>query len=215
MNARERILGRIRQATGSGTAGEEDLSAWADAARSRPVPLQASAVGPARLRQFIAKAEAAAATVRRISSASELPRALARELRSRNLPPVIRTGTDPAFARLDWGTISHSVGPGRIEEPATLSRAEFGMAETGSLVLASGAANPVTLAFLGETHFVLLDERDLVGGFEDLWKAWRARGLDPRTVNIVTGPSRTADIGQVLQVGAHGPVALHIFLVTG
>ncbi|MCH8952975.1 MAG: LUD domain-containing protein, partial [Proteobacteria bacterium] len=39
------------------------------------------------------------------------------------------------------------------------------------------------------------------------------RALDPRTVNMVTGPSRSADIGQTLQLGAHGPVALHVFVV--
>ena len=114
---------------------------------------------------------------------------------------------------MDWGNIERTIGTGRIEEPATLSRAEFGMAETGTLVLASGPDNPVTLTFLGETHFVVLRERDLVGGFEDLWAGWRRRGLDPRTINMVTGPSRSADIGQVLQLGAHGPIALHVFLV--
>jgi L-lactate utilization protein LutC len=30
---------------------------------------------------------------------------------------------------------------------------------------------------------------------------------------MVTGPSRSADIGQVLQLGAHGPIALHVFLI--
>lgn len=213
MNARARILARIRRSPARSAAEGGALAEWAAAARSRPVPQQAAAVGPARLRQFIARAEAAAAIVRRISSVNELPQALARELRNRNLPAAIRTGADPVFERLDWGALARSVGPGRIEEPATLSRAEFGMAETGTLVLASGPDNPVTLAFLGETHFVVLFERDLVGGFEDLWVAWRAQGLDPRTINMVTGPSRSADIGQVLQLGAHGPIALHIFLV--
>ncbi|MEM6679474.1 MAG: LUD domain-containing protein, partial [Pseudomonadota bacterium] len=66
--------------------------------------------------------------------------------------------------------------------------------------------------FLGETHFVLLDASDVVGGYEEMWARWRATGLDPRTVNLVTGPSRSADIGQKLQLGAHGPVALHVFL---
>jgi L-lactate dehydrogenase complex protein LldG len=191
------------------------MAAWAEAARSQPVPQQAAAQGPARLDQFIAKAEAAAATVSRVQAMGDLPRALAHELRNRNLGASVRVGADPAFAELDWGNIEVSRGPGRIEEPATLSRAEFGMAETGTLVLASGPSNPVTLTFLGETHFVVLPERDLVSGFEDLWSAWRARGLDPRTINLVTGPSRSADIGQVLQLGAHGPIALHIFLLAG
>ena len=94
-----------------------------------------------------------------------------------------------------------------------MTRAEFGMAETGSLVFASGPDNPVTLNFLGETHFAVLRAEDIKGGYEELWAAWRQRGLTPRTTNFVTGPSRSADIGQTLQLGAHGPVALHIFLV--
>jgi L-lactate utilization protein LutC len=46
-----------------------------------------------------------------------------------------------------------------------------------------------------------------------MWAEWRQRALDPRTINMVTGPSRSADIGQTLQLGAHGPVALHVFVV--
>jgi L-lactate dehydrogenase complex protein LldG len=214
VSARDRILDRVRRSAARVPEEGGAMAAWAEAARSQPVPQQAAARGPARLTQFIAKAEAAAATVSRVSAIGDLPRALAHELRNRNLGASVRVGEDPAFAGLDWGSIEVSRGAGRIEEPATLSRAEFGMAETGTLALASGPSNPVTLTFLGETHFVALPERDIVSGFEDLWSAWRARGLDPRTINLVTGPSRSADIGQVLQLGAHGPIAFHIFLVS-
>ena len=132
------------------------------------MPRQAQSHGPGRLTQFMAKAEAAAATVGRVSSLDELPRALAHELRKRNLPAAVRIGAEPVFRGLDWGTIAGSPGVGRIEEPATLSRAEFGMAETGTLVLASGPDNPVTLTFLGETHFVVLREADICGGLRGL-----------------------------------------------
>lgn len=177
-----------------------------------PVPVAAQTIGPARIAQFIAKATAVDATVSRIGSLDDLPKALAEELRSRNLPAAIRTGHDPIFER-DWGTIEHTTGIGRLDEPATLSRAHLGMAETGTLLLASGADNPVTLTFLGETHFVVIAAEDIKAGFEDMWAEWRKRGLDPRTVNLVTGPSRSADIGQTLQLGAHGPVAVHVFVV--
>jgi L-lactate dehydrogenase complex protein LldG len=213
MSARDRILERVRRSAGRLEEEGGAISAWDEAARARPAPRQGATHGTARMTQFIQKAEAAAATLGRVSSMAELPRAAAHELRNRNLGATLRMGTDPTFAALDWGNIERSLGPGRIEEPATLSRAEFGMAETGTLVLASGPENPVTLTFLGETHFVALRERDIVAGFEDLWAAWRTRGLDPRTINMVTGPSRSADIGQVLQLGAHGPINLHIFLV--
>lgn len=198
MSARDAILARIRRSS-------------VDAPRhARVTPEQASPGD--KLDQFIAQAEKVNATTSRIASLDDLPTALAEELRNRNLPAAIRTGTDPAFQR-DWGTVEHSTGPGRIAEPATLTRAEFAMAETGSLVFASGPDNPVTLNFLGETHFAVVDATNVTGGFEELFAAWRARGLSPRTTNFITGPSRSADIGQTLQLGAHGPVALHIFVV--
>ena len=184
MSARARILGRIRAAAVPGDR-QAVVAAWMAAPGGGPLPHQATSHGAQRLTQFMQKLDAAAATVGRVSALAELPKALAHELRKRKLPARIRFGDDPVFAGLDWGTIGTSRGPGRIEEPATLSRAEFGLAETGTLVLASGPGNPVTLTFLGETHFVLLREADLCGGFEDFWTAWRERGLDPRTLNMV------------------------------
>lgn len=201
MSARDRILARIRRASPAGGAVPPPL-----------VPTLATARGELAVEQFIVKARAVDATVSRLASLDDVPGALAEELRRRNLPAAIRTGADPAFAR-DWGGIEHTTGPGRIEEPATMTRAEFGMAETGSLVFASGPDNPVTLNFLGETHFAVVDARDIVGGYEELWAVWRARGLTSRTTNFITGPSRSADIGQTLQLGAHGPVALHVFVI--
>ena len=211
MSARDGILGRIRRATGGGEAAAVDTR-LARPAQTAPIPAAARTEGDARIARFIEKAKAVDATVSRLASLDELPQALAGELRRRNRPAAIRTGTDPAFER-DWGGIERTVGPGRLEEPATLSRAQLGMAETGTLLLASGPENPVTLTFLGETHFVVLAAGDIRAGFEDMWATWRASGLDPRTVNLVTGPSRSADIGQTLQLGAHGPVALHVFVV--
>jgi L-lactate utilization protein LutC len=213
VSARERILGRLKRAEGAGAGRAAEVEARLAGHPAGPAPAQGRAEGAARVAQFVAKAEAAAATVSRIAGLEELPAALAEELRNRNLPAAVRHGADPAFAGLDWAVVEVSQGVGRLEEPATLSRAEFGLAETGTLVLASGPNNPVTLNFLGETHFAVLPAADVCGGFEDFWAAWRERGLDPRTINMVTGPSRSADIGQVLQLGAHGPVALHIFLV--
>jgi L-lactate utilization protein LutC len=214
VSGRDAILARLRGAAGPAEARRAAVAARLSArAQSAPVPATGQTEGPARIDQFEAKARAADATVSRLNSLDALPSALAEELRARNLPAAIRTGSDPAFAALEWGGVERSVGTGRMEEPAALSHAEFGLAETGTLALASGPDNPVTLTFLPETHFVALRAADVMAGFEDFWTAWRERALDPRTLNFVTGPSRSADIGQTLQLGAHGPVALHIFLI--
>jgi L-lactate dehydrogenase complex protein LldG len=218
MSARDSILRRVRDAAVRSAGADADRPG-AVAARLRgegpgaPVPAFARLDPPARLQRFEERLRAVDATVSRIASAADLPRALAEELRSRNLPAAIRHGADPLFGGLDWGGIDATTGIGRLEEPATLSRAAFGIAETGTLALLSGPDNPVTLTFLGETHFAVVSEADILGGLDDLWAALRAGGQDPRTVNLVTGPSRSADIGQILQLGAHGPVALHVFLL--
>jgi L-lactate dehydrogenase complex protein LldG len=215
VSGREAILARVRAAARARGQAEREAVVAARLAAHEPgiVPLAAQAAGRGRLTLFLNKLEAASASVSRISDVAELPRAVARELRKRNLPAALRMGAEPLFDGLDWGTLETSRGPGRLEEPATLSRAAFGVAETGTLVLLSGPDNPVTLTFLGETHFVVLRESELMGSFEEMWAALRTTGRDPRTVNLVTGPSRSADIGQVLQLGAHGPIALHLFLV--
>jgi len=214
VSARERILTRIRRSAGAGDASER-AERLADPRPRAPIPAQAVSEGEDRVERFLAQARKADATVSRIAAATALPRALAESLRDRNLPAAVRMGTDPVLAEAfgaDAAGLEVSRGPGRLVEPVTLSRAHLAIAETGTLVLASGPENPVTLTFLGETHFVLLAERDLCAGFEDMWARWRAADRDPRTVNMVTGPSRSADIGQTLQLGAHGPVALHVFL---
>ena len=216
VNARERLLTRLRAARHE--AGEADD----DAARNAVAQQLASraTVGPkpalaasGRVERFIAKAEAVHCTVRRLPSMQALPGAIAAELRDRNLPAAIRLGKEPEFASLNWGSLDATVGTGRREEPATVSRAAFGVAETGTLALLSGPENPVTLTFAGDHHFVALRERDVLLHFEDVWAEMRRAGLDPRTVNFVTGPSRSADIEQTMELGAHGPVAVQIYLV--
>ena len=216
MSARDRILTKITRQVAEGPpetrakAVNDRLSAPAQTA---PRPSQSRSTDAATIEQFAAKAIGADATVSHISSIEELPTALSHELRQRNMGQMVRMGDDPALAGLDWAGLEISHGKGRIDEPATLSVAPMATAETGTLGLLSGPNNPVTLTFLGETHFVAVHAEDITPGMEEMWAKFRASGADPRTINLVTGPSRSADIGQQLQLGAHGPVALHIFIV--
>ena len=87
-----------------------------------------------------------------------------------------------------------------------------------TLVLFSGTDNPTTLNFLPDNHIVVIEAKDIVADYETMWAALRARfgkGVMPRTVNWVTGPSRSADIEQTLLLGAHGPRRLHVIVVGG
>lgn len=89
-------------------------------------------------------------------------------------------------------------------------------AETGTLFLVSGADNPTTLNFLPETHIVLICAGDVAGSYEEAFDRLRAiygESTLPRTVNLISGPSRTADIEQTIVRGAHGPKRLHVVIL--
>jgi L-lactate dehydrogenase complex protein LldG len=90
------------------------------------------------------------------------------------------------------------------------------VAETGTLVLASGPHNPVTLAFVPDTHLVVVRNETIVGGYEEACKLVEAElgpSVLPRTLNLISGPSRTGDIGGRIVMGAHGPRRLAVILV--
>ena len=217
VSGREEILGKLRAVRESGAKPhgtavvEQRLAA---AAPPGPVPAIAPTTA-GRIERFTEKAMAVSADVRRVDGLAALPGAVAEELRARNLGTHIRIGSDPLLAGLNWGGLEPSVGAGRREEPVTLSRAAMGVAETGTLVFLSGCDNPVTLALLGEMHCAVLFVDDLLGNYEEAWARLRTAGGDPRTVNFITGPSRSGDIEQRIELGAHGPIAMTIFLVEG
>ena len=88
------------------------------------------------------------------------------------------------------------------------------IAETGTLMLVSGAATPSSVSLLPETHVAVVRCERILTGMEETWSLLRAElGSMPRAVNFVSGPSRTADIEQTLVLGAHGPYRVHIVLV--
>ena len=101
---------------------------------------------------------------------------------------------DPAA--LPWKDawdIERAFGPAESLDKASLSRAVIGVAETGTLFLVSGRDNPTSLAFLPETHMVLIAAGDVVGSYEEAWDRLRTEygeGALPRSVNLIGGPSR-------------------------
>jgi L-lactate dehydrogenase complex protein LldG len=80
-------------------------------------------------------------------------------------------------------------------------------------MLISGAETPTTLNFLPDTHIVVVGADQVVATYEDGWDRLRTHGGMPRAINFITGPSRTGDIEQRIELGAHGPRRLHIILI--
>ncbi len=221
MSARDAILGKIRRSLGV-TAEDPRRNATVDERLRQAAPGVIPARGQlgeaARLALFTQMAEKVAATVARVPDEAAVPAAVAEYLRANNLPAAVRFGEDALLAGMPWSrtavTVSHGASDGN--DPVGVSHAVAAVAESGTVVLASGKDNPTTLNFLPETHVVVLKAADVAGDYEATWAKLRGRygkGNLPRTVNWVTGPSRSGDIEQKILLGAHGPKRLHIVVV--
>ncbi len=169
--------------------------------------------------QFIKTLESVEATVAHLPELADVASEVARYQIVNDLAHELKCGEDKLIGDIDWSEQSDLKilsGPATGEDALSLTRAFAGASETGTLFVASGPQNPVTLSFLPETNIVLIRARDIVGSYEDAWLKlpWGTRGPQmPRTVNLISGPSRTADIEQTLITGAHGPRRLHVIVV--
>ncbi len=180
----------------------------------------AKAISRRALATFRFEAERAQATVAEVASLAEAPAEIARFLRDANCPATLRMGQDPRLAALPWRetALDISTGPSDGHDLNAVAFAFAAVAESGTLALVSGPENPTTLNFLPDNAIVLVSREDVVADYEFVFARLRAaygKGGAPRTLNFVTGPSRSADIEQTLLLGAHGPRRLHIVIAGG
>lgn len=220
--AREAVLGRIGKAL---AGNDEPARRAAVAARlagqsAHLIPARVAGKSAAALKAVLTEhLEGQSATVIEVARAGQVPGAIAGFLRSANLPQRVRTGNDRYLSDLPWSSepaLTVERGRAGATDEVGLVHATAAAAETGTLLMASGADNPVTLNFLPETSIVVLRADDIVESYEaafDRLRAVMGRGTMPRTVNLVSGPSRTGDIGGRLVMGAHGPRRLCVVIV--
>jgi L-lactate dehydrogenase complex protein LldG len=225
MSARDDIIGGIRRSLGRGPVAGEGAEAVAERVASHRrnlVPARATTLDAAgRVELFVKMAEAVQTTVARTASDRDIPDAVARYLASENLPAELKMAPDPGLDALPWSErplLQIRRGKAEPGDAVSLTPCLAAVAETGTLMLTSGEATPTTLNFLSDTHIVVVRAAQVVATYEDGWDLLRAQSADrlwglPRTVNFITGPSRTADIEQRIELGAHGPRRLHVILV--
>lgn len=156
-------------------------------------------------------------SVARVPDLAAVPDAVAGYLAAQNLPTDIVMAPHPDLQAIPWDTrplLRLREGRAEATDMVSLQHAFAGVAETGTLMLPSAPQRPTTLNLLADTEIVLLRASRLVGAYEEAWDLLRAElGAMPRNVMLVTGPSRSADIEQTLELGAHGPRRLHVLLV--
>lgn len=220
-SARDDIFATVRRSlgvTGRETTRRDIVDERLRRAPKGVIPARGQVAAEDLAALFRTQAEAAFATIAEVKSATAVPEAVADYLRGHNLPATLRLGDDPRLRAMPWQDTSLEIGRGASEgdDLNAVSHAFGGVAETGTLILVSGPENPSTLNFLPDNHVVILSVKDIDGDYEAMWDKVRiayGKGQMPRTVNMITGPSRSADIEQTLLLGAHGPRRLHIVIV--
>jgi len=208
---RDEILFRIRAGLGRAGSDRRMREDIADRLARRPPRHDRPAVPGDLARSFESCLTAVRGGFRR-TGADAVMQAIGDCLDEHELPPELMAA--PALEALTWPEgWTVSFGPTRGDDRVSVTPCFAAVAETGSVVLVSGRDTPTSLNFLPEVHIVLLNPDQLVANVEDVWPRLRAAGAPPRTVNFITGPSKTADVEQTIEYGAHGPRALEVILI--
>ena len=203
---RDAVLASIRQSLGRTGPSRDAI-----------VPLPGAGPRPSFdddvVERFEAKMLEKSATLVRLASFADVGAEVARFVASVNASQ--RLCVSRALAAIDWPAgfeVEHRAA--RREDETSVTPCFAAVAESGAVVTLSAPDTPSTLNFVPDNHIVIVQAAQVVRDFEDVWTQWRASGrLIPRSINMISGPSRTADIEMTIQLGAHGPRRLHILLI--
>lgn len=223
--SREQVLGAIRRGLRRGPLPEDQRMALVARMAAHPrhlIPARSRVPHAEQVALFMANLEREFATHNRVVP-YDVPAAIADYLAALNLPAELLMAPHPELRAFPWETrplLTRTEGRATGSEMVGVQHGYAGIAETGTLMLPSAPERPTTLNLLPDTAIVVLRTARIVGAYEEAWDLLRAEHVDartgdamPRNVMLVTGPSRSADIESVLELGAHGPRRLHVVLV--
>ncbi|HYB43200.1 MAG TPA: lactate utilization protein [Candidatus Methylomirabilis sp.] len=240
MATRAEFIGRIRREVGK-TAGL--FTARTAPRPARPaeaaelVKRQMAERWPQALDRFREEFERVAGVFHRAATRDEVSAIILAIARERSARGVV--AWDPASLGLDLGPALGAAGlsleamgaaevgeAARHRHRASAARSDLGvtgvdfaLAETGTLILLSGAGRPRSTSLLPATHVAVFDRRRLLESLEQVGVVLEALHVDPSrsmsgaVINFITGPSRTADIELTLTRGVHGPKEVHAVFV--
>ncbi|MCC6609780.1 MAG: lactate utilization protein C [Burkholderiales bacterium] len=214
-DARASILARIRRAQGRGASrpSEAELEAVETYLRAHPrgpVPR----VEEDLVVRFRTRAEAMQSTTDLVDGWRAVPEAAARYLRANGLPASGCVW--PQLGHVDWSGAGLALAgrEARGDDLVGVTGVFAAIAETGTIVVVSGPDTPASVSLLPETHIAVVPAARIVRHMEDAFDLARSElGALPRAINFISGPSRTADIEQVMILGAHGPYRVHLIVV--
>ncbi len=179
--------------------------------------------------KFVERAEIAGASVHRVGSSQEIAPTIASILREAGLSSAlfatapllddasVATQLSNEFTVSQW---TPNAPEGETRDAAFamecgVTGVDYAVAETGSLVICAAPEQGRSVSLLGRLHVAVVDSSQIIPDLYDLAPRLESDFPDgmPSNVNVITGPSKTADIELNLVIGVHGPGQVHIILV--
>ena len=218
--SREAMLAAIRRGLRRGKLPPDQVAMLRGRLATHPrqlIPARSRLPHAEQVTLFVRNVEKEFGSVARVGDATAVPGAVADYLAAQNLPSTLVMAPHPELRNIPWSErplLTIREGRAQATDLVSVQHAFAAVAETGTLMFPSAPERPTTLNLLADTEIVVLRASRLVGAYEEAWDLLRAElGAMPRNVMLVTGPSRSADIEQTLELGAHGPRRLHVVLI--
>jgi L-lactate dehydrogenase complex protein LldG len=209
--SREGILTRVRTALGR-TAGQP-------VPEPPPVYLRPpSGAAADKIAMFSEALEALAGKAHRASSLADAKAIVSEILAGR----TALLSSAPILAECGLASLPRVAGPlhgaGAIRDAAAtadvgITGADYGLAETGTLVMFSSAEESRLISLLPPCYIAILPIARLLANLDELLSIVPRPAEFAAAMVLITGPSRTADIEQILIRGVHGPGEVHVVLV--
>jgi len=223
MNARERMLGRLRAAAPAQVSGD-DLKRLDDSIdlhydnRRVALPTQ-TLVESMQAALTASHAEVFRATER------TWPALIAQRLQQANIKRLLLDTSRAEGAALQQA-LPPDVATRNYDRPIEHWKAELfdtidagftvarsGLAATGTLIVAPDAGSPRTMSLVPPLHIALVYAHTLHADLHAAMRAERWQAGMPTNLVMISGPSKTSDIQQTLAYGAHGPRELWVVIV--
>lgn len=218
--SKEQMLAAIRRGLKRGPLPEDQAVMLRGRMERHPrhlIPARSRLPHPGQVDLFVRNLEKEFGSVTRVPDLDSVPAAVADYLAVQNLPSSLVMAPHPELRAINWSSrplLNIREGRAQASDMVSVQHVFAGIAETGTMMLPSAPERPTTLNLLADTEIAVLRASRIVGAYEEAWDLLRAElGGMPRNVMLVTGPSRSADIEQTLELGAHGPRRVHVVLV--
>jgi L-lactate dehydrogenase complex protein LldG len=130
--------------------------------------------------------------------------------------PLVRACGIHSLAGVQYGfTAAADLRRAAAASSTGITGADYALADTGTLVILSTPSEARLISLLPPLHIALIRKDQILSGLDELFTILPLPAAQSSSMVLITGPSRTADIEQILVRGVHGPGEILIVIVEG